>query len=471
MKLCKLTIADEVNVCLTGVTDNVHTALTKLMRRFLPAAVHMPKYKLKRWDGYIQFYKNGWTYLNLIDESFIKMLESFGYEIEFVDRRVPADFTIPPIDENFFEGFLTKEGQPLLLRDFQVFAVNKTFEERCGILEMATGSGKSLTCAAIAKQYQQHGKVILIVPSIDLVKQTAETFRNVGFDSVGEFYGKEKIVEATTISTWQSLIHYPEILDGVVCLIADECHEYSAKEVHELLTVAAKNVPCRFGFTGTVPKADINLRQLTSSLGPVIYTKKAWELQEAGILATCDIDVLIYHEDEIELDNTFKDYHEEAKYLANSKPRRKEIAKKILEVSETGNTLVLVKNIENGERLCELIPGSVFMYGANSSKQRTHEYKSIQEGENKVLICTYGIASTGIDIPRLFNVVIIDAGRDIITIIQSIGRGLRKFADKSHVKIHDITSNLKFSKKHYLQRCKLYKEHRYPYMIIPINYK
>jgi len=81
------------------------------------------------------------------------------------------------------------------------------------------------------------------------------------------------------------------------------------------------------------------------------------------------------------------------------------------------------------------------------------------------------VASTGINIPRIFNMVLIEPGKSFIRVIQSIGRGLRKTEDKDFVQIWDITSTAKFAKRHLSKRKKFYEEANYEYEIKKIIYK
>ena len=98
-------------------------------------------------------------------------------------------------------------------------------------------------------------------------------------------------------------------------------------------------------------------------------------------------------------------------------------------------------------------------------QDRQDNYDDVSEMDNKVIVATYGVAAVGINIPRIFNLVMLEPGKSFVRVIQSIGRGIRKAKDKDHVQIWDITSNCKFSKRHLTTRKKFYKEANYPYTI------
>jgi superfamily II DNA or RNA helicase len=85
-------------------------------------------------------------------------------------------------------------------------------------------------------------------------------------------------------------------------------------------------------------------------------------------------------------------------------------------------------------------------------------------------VATYGVASVGINIPRIFNLVLLEPGKGFVRVIQSIGRGVRKANDKEHVEIWDIASTAKYSKKHLTERKRFYKEAKYPFTLEKVDY-
>ena len=132
---------------------------------------------------------------------------------------------------------------------------------------------------------------------------------------------------------------------------------------------------------------------------------------------------------------------------------------------------MLVDRITAGETLINLLPGSVFVSGSTKNKDRVAEYESVADNDNKVIIATYQVAAVGINIPRIFNVVLVEPGKSFVRTIQSIGRGLRKAHDKDHVEIWDITSSCKFSKRHLTKRKEFYTEVEYNYTLEKVNWQ
>ena len=220
-------------------------------------------------------------------------------------------------------------------------------------------------------------------------------------------------------------------------------------------------VPIRWGLTGTIPKEKFESQALLVGLGPVVSKLSASELQDRGVLAQCHVNI-VQLIDHVEYSN----YQSELKYLLEESGRLDTMADLVRRVNETGNTLVLVDRTECGRQLVERLgDGAVFVSGATKAKARQDEYDEVADATGKIIVATYGVAAVGINIPRIFNLVLIEPGKSFVRVIQSIGRGIRQAEDKDHVQIWDITSTCKFAKRHLTKRKQFYKEANYPFSV------
>jgi superfamily II DNA or RNA helicase len=241
--------------------------------------------------------------------------------------------------------------------------------------------------------------------------------------------------------------------------MVDEVHMAKADALKTLLTGVFAHVPIRWGLTGTIPKEDYEKVSIFCSLGPVVGKLSASELQQAGHLANCHVNI-VQLVDHVE----YKEYQSELKYLLEESGRLDTMAELIRKVNETGNTLVLVDRVAAGHALVERLGDrAVFVSGATKAKDRQDEYDEVADSTDKIIVATYGVAAVGINIPRIFNLVLIEPGKSFVRVIQSIGRGIRKAEDKDHVQIWDITSTCKFAKRHLTKRKQFYKEANYPF--------
>lgn len=499
---CKLILKDEVNCKLEGLQLTTRRKCEKKLKFFLPHAYHVPSYRLGRWDGCVGFFTvGGNTFLNALPHIFDIIIED-GYEIEVEDRRTKWNIDFSEITEDHFGNRVWPkghpvEGEPVMLRDYQVKIINEFLENPQSIQEIATGAGKTLMTAALSSlvensvslqdkvehklQYGvKNGRSIVIVPNKDLVTQTEADYINLGLD-VGVYFGDRKDFGKThTICTWQSLNviekrfrdgeqdwGLDDFASGVMCVMVDEVHQAKSNVLQKLLTGSFRNIPIRWGLTGTIPKADHERLSLEVSIGEVVHKLAASELQDQGVLANCDVNIL-----QLQDNVSYGNYQSELTYLTTDKARLDYMADFIGDLAESGNTLVLVDRIKAGEGLIERLgDDAVFISGSMKSKDRKEEYDEVSGSDGKIIIATYGVAAVGINIPRIFNLVLIEPGKSFVRVIQSIGRGIRKAKDKDHVNIWDITSSAKFSKRHLTERKKYYRDAKYNFTVKKVEFK
>lgn len=495
MASCKIVILDEVNTKIIGLDLDTRKALVKKFKYEDPTARFRPSYKLGRWDGAISFFGlGGTTYIYMLPQ-ILEYLESRNFYVEVEDLRKSPQLEFDKVEEDFWGDLCWPvghrfAGDPIRLRDDQVDVVNKFLENPQCIQEIATGFGKTITTATLAKICEKYGRTITIVPNKSLVEQTEEDFLNCQLD-VGVYYGDRKDLNKThTICTWQSLnildkktkdgdanllVTLAEFLDGVQTVMVDEVHMAKADVLKKLLTQNLQHAAIRWGLTGTIPKSDIDQLNIKVSLGEVVNQVKAHELQEKGVLSNCHVNIVQTAEWK-----EFGSYAEELKYLVTNTERVEYLATLIGEIAKTGNTLVLVDRIECGKllqtNLSSLLslmtdkPEVAFISGAVKTKDRKEEYDEIKTATNKIIIATYGVAAVGINIPRIFNMVLIEPGKSFVRVIQSIGRGIRKADDKDFVQIWDMTASTKYAKKHLTERKRFYKEAHYPFTVDKVKY-
>ena len=485
MAKCVLEIRDEVNVRFKGLDVKARRKISDACKYFLPHAYHMPAYKLGRWDGCVRYCDiGGRTYFHLLDK-LVPIITAEGYEIEVQDNRKPWEFSFQHVNQQSYEHVKwpkkhPAEGQPVILRDYQVDIINKFLDNPQCLQEIATGAGKTLITAVLSHKCEPYGRTIVIVPNKDLVVQTEKDYKNLGMD-VGVLYGDRKEYDKThTICTWQSLsvlekksknyeADFPidEFLEDVACIMVDEVHKAKADVLRNLLSGVFAHVPIRWGLTGTIPKDEHEAVGCTCSLGPVIGKMSSKDLQDMGVLADLDINVLQLQDGMIQ----FSNYAQELKWLVTDEKRLKEISEIIKSVAVNGNTLVLIDRIATGQRLEELNPDWVFVSGSMKQADRQDNYDDISEMDNKVIVATYGVAAVGINIPRIFNLVMLEPGKSFVRVIQSIGRGIRKASDKDYLNVLDVTSNLKYSKRHLTKRKQFYKEQGFRFQVTKVAYK
>jgi hypothetical protein len=481
--ICKIIIRDEVNCKIENLDLDTRRRLVAKFKYEIPYARHLPSVKLGRWDGKQAYFQlGGSTYINLLPQ-IIEYLTERNWDFEIDDQRSAHEtFEFTEVSESTFAQKTWPKGhpnagQPIVLRDYQIEIINKFLNNTQCIQEVATGAGKTIMTAALSLMVEPYGRTIVIVPNKSLVTQTEADYRNLGLD-VGVYFGDRKELGRThTICTWQSLNVMQKnskensgkdwaTMTNVVAIIIDEVHQAKAEVLKNLLSGDFADVPIRCGLTGTVPKEDFEKVSLLVSIGTVINQLSASTLQEAGVLSNCHVNIIQTAEY-----SDFKNYQEELKYITTNKTRLDYLGSLIQTIADSGNTLILVDRRECGEELVARLKDSVFVHGDMLSADRKEHYDEVAESSNKTIVATYGVAAVGINIPRIFNLVLLEPGKSFVRVIQSIGRGIRKAEDKDFVQIWDITADCKFAKRHLTKRKVFYKEANYPFTQEKITYK
>lgn len=105
------------------------------------------------------------------------------------------------------------------LRDYQITAIDAWFKQGCrGLLEMATGTGKTITSLAASTQlYEREGQLALViaVPYQHLVDQWAEEVRSFGYQPILAYQGKARWLNELS----QQIMDYSAGYRRCICMI------------------------------------------------------------------------------------------------------------------------------------------------------------------------------------------------------------------------------------------------------------
>ena len=208
-----------------------------------------------------------------------------------------------------------------------------------------------------------------------------------------------------------------------------------------------------------------------------VTTTKA--LMDDDTIAKLAIDfVVLKHGEEISKQCKDFNYIDEINFLVQNKKRNQFIYN--LCKTLKGNTLVLYQLVEkHGEVLNEMMQDLDkevhFVHGGVGTDER-EQIRALAEKKNNILIlASYGVFSTGINIRNLHNVVFASPYKSRIKVLQSIGRGLRKSEQKDAVKLYDIADNLTYKNRknftllHFQERINIYNEEEFNYKVNELN--
>lgn len=486
---CTIIIDNEVRCTVKGLHREHINAFWANFGVEAPNHFFHPAFRLGRWDGKLRYFqKNGETYVHLL-EDILPALKRFGYSINLVDRRGDAFINVEHVTTDQYKDIIIPDlNEPLILRDYQVEAANSLLDVESGIVVAATSAGKTFIIGSMCDKLECSGlKTIVIVPSRDLVRQTRADLQFLNLN-VGEYSGKIKDINHNiVVSTWQALKNQPTLMSHFNVVIVDEVHLAKAQVLNTLLIDHGGHIIKRYGLTGTMPKELADKMTVQCAIGPVQYEVHAKELIDKNYLSQLHINIMQFEENlEFEYeqyktdcgvtgdkpvtytkfkDQYLPDYQAEKSFMQKNKTRQQIIADLIIDKrsDQKGNCFVLVNGIKFGRALQELIPDSIFLHAKDDDTARKEAYNLFADNDDVVVIATYNLASTGLNIKRIFNLFFIDPGKSYIRTIQSIGRGLRKAHDKNFVRVYEVIGNLKYAKRHCAERIRYYNEHEYPH--------
>jgi len=224
-------------------------------------------------------------------------------------------------------------------RPYQYKAAYNILNWNRSVSELATRAGKTLIAYIIFRycsEYLGAKRILMIVPSIDLVQQGFNDFNEYKeyFKTECIWSGGELVESANlTIGTFQSLIKFlepknnkgepnpkynPSFYDGYDIVFVDETHRAKAEQIKTIISQPFMNkVKIAFGMTGTLPHEHTIERYCVHSLlGAKIQEINTAQLKEAGYIS--DIEIFQYRLNYLNIEKQIKNYIKCAEYCISN---------------------------------------------------------------------------------------------------------------------------------------------------------
>ncbi len=453
----------------------------------VPNAKFMPQYRGRNWNGEIHLFdiRTKQLYVGLLDK-LISFCGNYNYNYKFEDNK----FYGMPFEVNdgiSYEGVkdYMKSICSHVPRDYQIEGVYDALKHNRKLLISPTASGKSLMIYSLVRYYVERGqKILVVVPTTSLVEQMYKDFEEYSWDASSYchkiYSGREKTNNSpVTITTWQSIYKLERgFFEDFDVVIGDEAHLFKSKSLIQIMT-KLHHAKYRFGFTGTLDGTQTHKWVLEGLFGPSYKIIRTSELMEKGHVSKLDIRCLVLkHKPRI-----FATYEDEVQFIISHDKRNNFI--KNLSLDLKGNTLILFSRVEtHGKPLYELIYNAkkanrkvFFIHGGVDTEERELVREITEREEDAIIIASYGVFSTGINIRNLHNVIFASPSKSRIRNLQSIGRVLRKGKNKTKAMLYDISDDCTYNSRknytlnHLIERIKIYNEEKFNYEIITINLK
>jgi superfamily II DNA or RNA helicase len=273
-------------------------------------------------------------------------------------------------------------------------------------------------------------------------------------------------------------------------MLVSNCHGAKAISIQNIAKKCV-NAEYRLGFTGTLPTEKIDLWNIYGYLGPKIYEIKSDVLIDKGVLSDITIAniILKYSKEYIEI-NKGLEYDDEVDLINNNCDRNKILKWIFNNIKDGQNSLVLVRLIDHLNVLKEYLENNIdkkfkiyVIYGEVDTEERERIRKLVNENSNCIILSTYKTCGTGINIPKLHNVIFASSYKSKITILQALGRGMRLHNSKERLILWDIIDDMSYETvykkginkgkkkivknyllQHFEERLKYYKDQKFKYI-------
>lgn len=461
------------------------------------------------WDGRVSFYSR---------ETQKLPIGLLGQLVEFCSRfQVPIHYKFEyrllqeTLREGELDSFLPRVFKPgFMLRGYQREAVEKSLTLKRGIVCAATSSGKSAQIYAISRFLVEKGrKVLIIVPTVGLVEQLLDNFREYGWNDAGEYVcllraGKKLDLDKDIIiTTYQSFVKQDKgVYESIGAVLVDEAHLAQGASIQKILK-RAKWADYRLGFTGTLPRDLFATVKITSLLGPKIYEIKTETLQGMGNVAKCKVVNLFlkypievtrflckkryygvfdafgenYLTDKIPgdcmeffesmppsrmkriLERKIAPFYVESGIINYNRKRMNSLKFIYDKVGNGKNVLILVQELYHFNEVHEYLktimdPDSIYLISGDvKPEERERIRQKVEKNQGVTILATFGTMSTGISITTLEHIVLFKSFRSEIRTLQTIGRGLRLNPNKDFCVIWDIIDDFSDPEEDYFNFC------------------
>ena len=336
------------------------------------------------------------------------------------------------------------------LRPYQQRIVDDAMDEytnytRPFVVDAFQASGKSWMIAEIAKRV---GRCLILCMNKELVEQDAEKIRAVGAEcSIYSASCGEKVISNITVATIGSIYKHPEYCQHFNLVIVDEADQVPVDKKDSMYMKLFHQIrkPV-MGWTGTAFRTAYNYSRLKN--GDVVQSTviksldkfNFWGKVVGGVTYQELLDekfvspIQYYVEDTnmsmLRVNSTGLDYTEDSleKYGGANRMRLVQVVRGAVDVWKCKRVLVAVPNIEEAERVAEILRAdgvrAESLHSQMSKKERTRIVEHFKEGTIQVVVQVL-ILNVGFDLPALDCVIFARPSLSLRIWCQFVARGIR----------------------------------------------
>ena len=378
-------------------------------------------------------FEDKWAATHLLNSDIIGL---YSNKLNFAIERWDMDYDLSAsnVKPNFMQRKALKE-----LNRYRAVGENKA------LVVSAAGSGKTYLAAFDALNFNPD-RLLYIVHEGSILKKSLETFTDVFGSNVtyGIFSGESKemdadFVFATNLTMCRSLELFAR--DEFDYIIIDECHHATAETYKKI--IAYFEPEFLLGLTATPERMD------NQDVFELFNKNVPYELRLRDAIINDLVVPFKYYGIRDQLVNYGLTKSEERKMIAQlaSDEHADFIAEQIEAHRVPGKlkALAFCRNVTHARMMCEVMSErykTAYLTGRNDIGERVRAYNDLQNDEADLeILFTVDILNEGVDIPGVNMVLFLRPTESSTVFIQQLGRGLRKFDNKSYVTVLDFIGN------------------------------
>lgn len=386
-------------------------------------------------------YKNAYIEFDYIWNKTYKLsqerIDLYAQKINFAIERWDMDYDLAEqvIKPNYMQRKALKE-----LNRNRAIGVNRA------LIVSATGSGKTYLAAFDALNFAPN-RLLYVVHEGSILRKSLETFQEVfgSLKTCGMYTGEAKELEADFIFTTNvSMCRSLDLFDKKEFdyIIIDECHHAVASTYRQIIEYFEPEF--LLGLTATENRMDnqdvvelfgnnipyeLRLRDaiINDLIVPFHYFGIRDELVDYGLTDSAERRLIaqISNEDNCE-------------FISQQIEKHRPSGQKL-------KALAFCRNIQHARMMAENLSDyyhTAFLSGKNKTGERIRAYNDLQSDNKELeILFAVDILNEGVDIPGVNMVLFLRPTESSAIFIQQLGRGLRKYPNKSFVTILDFIGN------------------------------
>ena len=367
-----------------------------------------------------------------------EVINEYYQKLNFAIERWDMDYdvSIELIKPNYMQRRALKE-----LNRYRAMGIQKA------LVVAASGSGKTYLSAFDARNFNPK-KLLYIVHEGSILQKSLETFQNVFGNSVecGIFNKDNKDINADFLFAGNIILSQnlemfsPDEFDYIVL---DECHHAVAETYKKIINYF--NPEFLVGLTATPERMD------NEDVFELFDTNVPFELRLRDAIMNELVVPFHYYGIRDSLIDYGLNKNEEKKMIAQlATEEHCEYIKENIEKHRPNGklkALAFCRNITHArmmsEGLAEQGYKTAYLTGSNSVGERIRAYNDLQSDDEGALeiLCTVDILNEGVDIPGCNMILFLRPTESSTVFIQQLGRGLRKYSNKTHATVLDFIGN------------------------------